>query len=466
MEIRIPPINKQHQINKSAVDEVITTPAQTRKKDDEDKGVYINPYIPVNICDNLIYQNVYLSKCIKTFSEDMIYNDINLKNRTGEPVDADDIIDFWEDNQEPLCDTIIDYQSYGFGAAEILFNKKTGKPAQLKEISADTLRIKKVRKYDNDLNGYEYYYYASHKINGDETLLRLSHKEYPKEDDDLPVCLWIGGGRKSDYFSYPAWLECFNSVSASVSLDLLDSKKLADGNLISGILLVRKPPTPITENGVNVEDTLEEKMQNKGNGVFTLELTTLNPNIPIGVDYIQISESNYDYLEKLAEKSDIKILANFKMPKARLLIDDTTESMNSNKTNTLYKIYSLELNNSQRPIERLIRKFNNTFFDNNDRVEIVTPVFVDEKEVETDNAIKAFDNGLITLGQAIRKMQSIYPEYNTGEEINEDNPIYAERYYKGQPLGLTNPSPEQEALLRVGEYVDSAVVEEALNENI
>ena len=79
-------------------------------------------------------------------------------------------------------------------------------------------------------------------------------------------------------------------------------------------------------------------MQNKGNGVFTLELTTLNPDIPIGVDYIQISESNYDYLEKLAEKSDIKILANFKIPKARLLIDDTTESINSNKTNTLYKI--------------------------------------------------------------------------------------------------------------------------------
>lgn len=466
MEIRIPPINKQHQINKSAVDEVITTPAQTRKKDDTNKGTYINPYIPVAICDNLIFQNVYLSKCISTFAEDMIYNDINLKTRDGEDVDIEDIILFWEDNQEQLCDVVKDHLSYGFGGAEILFDEDTNKPAELKEISADTLNIKKERRYNPDTNAYEDYYYACHKINGEETLLRLYDHNYPPVDDDLHICLWLGGGRKSDYFSYPVWLECFNHVSASVSLDLLDSKKLADGNLVSGILLVRKPPAPITENGEAVEDTLEEKMQNKGNGVFTLELTTLNPNIPLEVDYIQISESNYDYLEKLAEKSDIKILANFKMPKARLLIDDTTESMNSNKTNTLYKIYSLELNNSQRPIEKDMRKFNKKYFENNDKVEIVTPIFVDEKEVETENAIKAFDNGLITLGQAIRKMQSIYPEYNIGEEINEDNPIYAERYYKGQPLGLTNPSPEQEALNRIGEYVDSAVVEEALNENI
>lgn len=462
MENKIPIINKQHQINKNAVDNVITTPAQTTKKDDTTKGIYIKPYIPVNICDNLIYQNVYLSKCINTFAEDMIYNEINIKNKDKNNVE--DIETFWEDNQEALCDTVKDYLAYGFGASEILFDE-TGLPVELVEISADTLNIKKEKRYNQETNTYEEYPYASHRINGNEVLLRLSHYKYPESDEDLPVCLWLGGGRKSNFFNYPCWLECFNHVSASVSLDLLDAQKLSEGNLISGILVIRRPPGNITSDGNDVEDTLEEKMENKGSGVFTLELTTLNPNIPLEVDYIQISESNYDYLEKLAEKSDIKILANFKMPKARLLIDDTTESMNSNKTNTLYKIYSLELNNSQRPIEKNIRKFNNQYFECNDRVEIVTPVFVDEKDIETDIVIKNFNNGLITLGQAIQKIQSIFPEFNENnhDEIDFNNPVYQERYYNGNPLGLTEPSEDEQRIYDIGDYIDTQKIEEVFS---
>lgn len=467
MEIqnKIPVINKQYQINKNAVDEVITTPAQTRKKDDETTGIYIKPYIPVAICDNLIYQNVYLSKCITTFAEDMIYNDINIKNdNDSAEISIDDITMFWEDNQESLCDTVKDYLAYGFGASEILFNEKTGLPDELVEISADTINIKKERRYNPETDTYEDYPYASHRINGKEVLLRLSHLEYPPEDDNMPVCLWIGGGRKSNFFSYPIWLECFNHVSASVSLDLLDAKKLSEGNLISGILVIRRPPGNVTEDGETVDDTLEEKMENKGSGVFTLELTTLNPNIPLEIDYIQISESNYDYLKELSDKSDIKILANFKMPKARLLIDDTTESMNSNKTNTLYKIYSLELNNNQRPIEKDMRKFNKKYFKCKDKVEIVTPIFVDEKDIETDITLKTFNNGLITLGQAIHKIQSIYPEFNEYiDDIDFTNPIYQERYFNGQPLGLTEPSEEESMIYNIGDYIDIQKIEEILS---
>ena len=463
MEIqKIPTINTQHQINKRAVDKVITTPAQTHKNDDENKGVIIRPYIPVHICDNLIYQHVYLSKCINTFAEDMVYNDINISSEK----DIEDIVEFWEDNQEEFCNAVKDYLGYGFGACEILFNNN-GLPAELKEINADTLSIKKEQRYNSETGEYENYYYALHQISGNpDVLLRLSHLEYPSVDDDLPVCLWLGGGRKSDFFSYPVWLECFNHVSASVSLDLLDAKKLADGNLISGVLVIRKPPAPITENGETVEDTLEEKMENKGSGVFTLELTTLNPNIPLEVDYIQISESNYDYLVELGKSSDIKVLANFKMPKARLLIDDTTESMNSNKTNTLYKIYSLELNNNQKPLEKKMRKFNNQYFENNGKVEIVTPTFIDEKDIETQTTINLFNTGLITLGQAINKVQKIYPELNKegDEELDLTNPIYKERYYNGQPLGLIEPSDEERGLMEFANRVDEMVITEQLNQ--
>jgi len=458
MEINTPPkINEQYFINKRQVDEVIEKPA-TNKPDDENNGVIIRPYIPVAVCDNLILQTVYLSKCINTFAEDMVLNDFNIQSEK----DYTSIIDFWELNQDELCNQVKDYLSYGFGGAEIVYDTSNN-VAEILQIPADTLHIRKETK--NDDNGEpNTYFYAVQQVAGKEDVkMRLSHLTYPKSDDELTECFWIGGGRRSDFYDYPCWLECFNHVSASVSLDLLDAQKLADGNLISGVLVITRPPvSPLNDD--DLDATLEEKMENHGSGVFTLELTTLNPDIPLNVQYVQISESNYTYLKELADKSDSKILATFKMPKARLLIDDTTESMNSNKTNTLYKIYSIELNNAQRPLEKNIRKFNNKYFECADKVEIVTPVFVDDKDVESQTTINLFDKGLITLGQAVEKILSIYPEFNNEEAvIDYDNPVYNERYYNGNPLGLTEPTEDESMIYNIGDYIDNAKIEEVFS---
>ena len=454
MEINTPPkTNQQYYINKREFEELINPPA-THKADDENRGTHIRPYLPVRLCDNLILQNVLLSKCINTFAEDIIFNDINLKEEISS---GEDIVDFWELNQEELCYQVKDYLSYGFGASEIIYNNENT-VAELKQIPADTLYISK----EKDQQTGENYYYAVQQVTGKPNVkLRLSHLNYPASADELPECFWIGGGRKSDFYDYPCWIEAFNHVSASVSLDLLDAQKLADGNLISGILVIKRPPiNPMGQE--DLDETLEEKMNNHGSGVFTFELTSLNPDIPLTVDYIQISESNYDYLKELSDKCDGKILATFKMPKARLLIDDTTESMNSNKTNTLYKIYSIELNNAQRPIERLMRIFNRKYFDYAGKVEIITPVFVDDKDIEANNIIQLFNNGLITLGQGIMKVQSIYPELND-LDIDFDNPVYSERYYNGNPLGLSEQQEDEKMIYNIGDFIDNAKIEEVFS---
>lgn len=444
MQINTPTkINPNYNINKKIVDTAINPP-ETVKPDDVNKGIRITPYIPVNICDNLIMQNVLLNTCIEVLSEDMVFNDITLQSENPN----EDIINFWETNQDELKYQITDWNSYGFGASEIIYNTDAN-VAELKQIPANTLYISKEK---HKTTG-EWLFYAVQQVTGhDNVKMRLSHmlETYPPEDDNLPQCFWIGGGRKSDFFDYPCWISCFNNVSASVSLDMLDAQKLSDGNLISGILVIKRPP-PLEDE--ELDDTLQEKMENHGSGVFTLELTSLNPDIPLTVDYVQISESNYQYLKELSEKCDSKILACFKIPKARLLIDDTTESMNSNKTNTLYKIYTNELNNRQRLLENNMRAFNTHYFQCNDKIEIETPVFIDDKEIEAQTITGLFNNGLITLGQAIEKIGLIFPEFNN-TEFDATNPVYNERYYNGEPLGINSTSEEEQEIYNIGDYID------------
>lgn len=457
-------INPTHFINKASKEHLLHG-QDTIKSDDVNNGTQIKPYIPVSVCDNLIYQTVLLQTCIDTLAEDMVLNDIGLTTKIeSDNVKVELVKDFWLNNQDELLKQVTDYLSYGFGGAEIIFETDNDEPVELVQIQADTLYISKETVNDYTTGESRTVYYAVQQVNGvTKTKMRLLDKldEYPESDNDLHICFWLGGGRKSSFYDYPTWISAFNHISASVSLDMLDADKLANGNLISGILIIKRPPlNPNLDD--SVEDTLEEKMEEKGSGIFTLELTSLNPDIPLTVDYVQISESNYSYLSEMSSKADKKILACFKIPKARLLIDDTTESMNSNKTNTLYKIYSNELSKRQRPLENLIQKFNSILFETDTNVDIVTPVFVDDKEVEANINTALFDKGLITLGQAIQKILTIFPEYNDylNIDIDFDNPIYNERYYNGNPLGLTEDltNPVQE----LGDLIDYTKITELL----
>lgn len=450
MQIQFPKINPEYATIKREIQNLLKPVTQ---KEDKQKGIWLRPYLPVKLCDNMIYQNVLLKTCIEILAEDMVFNDISLivpENETENQEIMNKVKRFWEENQDEFSNQIIDYLSYGFGASEIVFDTN-GEPSRLFQIQADTLYISQERK-GNDVK-----YYAVQQLAGEKNVkMRLAHLEYSDEDMELPLCLWFGGGRKSNFYDYPMWISAYNHVSASNALSMLDAEKISNGNLVSGILTIIRPPTPITAGDADLEETLEEKMEAKGNGVFTLELTSLNPNIPLTVDYVQISETNYNYLNELSQKSDEKILAVFKVPKARLLIDDTTESLNSQKTSTLYKIYSRELNNRQRPIENKMNEFNSTFFEFDGKVNITTPVFVDEKEIQSEMLINLFDKGLITLGQAVNGVSRIFEEYSD-YEISDANPLYDERFYNGNPLGLQSPqiSGDFDRVGDIIEYLDS-----------
>ena len=170
MEIHLPTKNHDYYINKQIMDKLLQ-PATS--KDDDNNNIY--PYLPVGLCDNLIYNNVLLQTSISTLAEDTIFNEITFKETTSNNEELQrQVLEYWETNQDEFMKQVTDYYSYGFGGAEVIFTT-TGKLAKLGQIPANTLHItREIKKNDEGVE--DTYNYAVQKVNsGKETKMRLTH---------------------------------------------------------------------------------------------------------------------------------------------------------------------------------------------------------------------------------------------------------------------------------------------------
>ena len=429
MKINYTSLNNNLEINKRQIQSSI---APKTSKEDKDYKYRIDPIVPVSIAQNLILQNNRLDKSIRILAQDVILNEISyLSDKENENEEL--VASFWKDNINELYKQLQEFYSYGFGASEIIFDEETGLPTKLYQIPADTLFIKQ----DSNRDG-TYSYYAIQKVDGKpDVKMKLSRFQYDEEDNDLPTCFWLGGGKTSEFYEIPYWLPAFNSISAKVALDELNAKKINEGNLMSGILVIRRPPAFEGQKEETKKD-LEDQMTDAGTGILVMDLESFNSEIPLEVQYVPISEQNYSYLSELADRCDEDILACFSIPKVRLMIDDVTESMNSQKSNTIYEIYTKSLENEQLPFEIEINKFNLKYFNYEGVVNIETPIFSDKKEVEINSILTLFNNGIITLGEAIKAVSVFYPALQL--EYNDTNPLFNERYYNGRLLGMNEYS--------------------------
>ena len=429
MKINYSKLNSGLEINKQQIQSSI---APKSSKEDRDYKYRIDPIIPVGIAQNLILQNTRLDKAIRILAQDVILNEITYLSEEESPIEKT-VADFWKNNINELYKQLQEFYSYGYGASEIIFDKKTGLPKELYQIPAETVYIKQ----DTNRDG-TYSYYAIQEVVGKPDLkMKLSRYTYDEADSDLPTCLWLGGGKTSEFYEIPYWLPAFNSISAKVALDELNAKKINEGNLMSGILVIKRPPAMEGQKEETKED-LESQMKDAGTGILTLDLESFNPEIPLDVQYVPISEQNYSYLTDLAERCDEDTLACFSIPKVRLMIDDVTESMNSQKSNTIYEIYTKSLENEQLPFEIEINKFNKKYFEYNGVVDIETPIFSDKKDVEVGAILNLFNNAILTLGQTIQAVSVYYPKLAL--DYNESNPLFNERYYNGRLLGMSDYS--------------------------
>lgn len=428
MKIEYPLLNSSLDIAKRQIQSELTP---TTQKEDGHYKLRIDPVVPVSIAESLILQNNKLDKSIRILSQDIILNEFSFVNAEDSEIEKQ-ILEFWKNNINELYKQIQEFYSYGFGVSEIIIDKKTGLPKKLYQIPAKTVFIHEERNPDENGEIVSSYYAIQQVVGKEDVKMRLSRYNYTEEDDDLPICLWLGGGKTSEFYDVPYWLPAFNSISAKVSLDELNAKKINEGNLLSGILTVVRPPNVQGEE--SIDDTLEEQMNDAGTGIMTLELQSFNTDIPFNVQYIPISEQNYDYLSKLAENCDDDVLSCFSIPKIRMMNASEKESMNSNKSDVIYEVYTKSLENEQMPFEIQINKFNKKYFNYDGIVNIKTPIFSDKKELEVDMILKLFNNGVLTLGQCINAISIIYPHFEM--QVDENNPLFADRYYNGNLLGI------------------------------
>ena len=430
MKVNFSRLNNGLEINKKQIQASI---APKTRKEDKDYKYKLYPLVSVSIAQNLILQNNKLDKSIRILAQDVILNEFTYLNDENETDQS--IIDFWKNNINELYKQVQEFYSYGFGASEIIFDEKTGLPKELYQIPAETLTIKQEVNDDGTFS-----YYALQEIVGKPAVkMKLSRFKYDAEDDDLPTCFWLGGGKTSEFYEIPYWLPAFNSISAKVALDELNAKKINESNLMRRLIEIRSTLNIYVEKKKKKKD-LESQMADAGTGILTLDLESFNTEIPLEVQYVPISEQNYSYLSELADRCDDDILACFSIPKVRLMIDDVTESMNSNKSNTIYEIYTKSLENEQLPFEIEINKFNKKYFDYEGIVDIETPIFSDKKDVEINTILTLFNNGLITLGEAIKAVSVYYPALQL--EYSDSNPIYDERFYNGRILGMSEYSDD------------------------
>lgn len=443
MKINYRKINSEYEINKQQLHEAIEP--KTVKKEEQQKHNLLLPLIPINIAKQIIYNHDLLSTCIETKAQDLILNNLKLLTKDNEEIENHSINRFW--NEKTLYQLYLAVQdriSYGYGACEIL-KDNNGNWVGLEQISADTITIQVVPdRYNRDKNSY----YCRYDNGLRYELFKLSRYDYDEEDDDKGEVLWLGGGRESNFFDIPVWLPAFEKINMDEILDELNTKKINEGNLLSGILTVISPPYRAelnTETGElekrdgeeEIKNTLQEQMSDAGVGIMTLHLEQLSSEYNLNVQYIPITDQNYDYLRKLAEDCDESILRLFKMPKVRLMIDDVKESMNSSKTDAIWQIYTKELKSVQTIYNGIINDFNKKYFLTETSVVLELPIFSDKKETELNLAKDLFNSALLTLNQALQIVKQYYPEL----EI-EDDKLNDGRYYNGQLLGMVNYDKE------------------------
>ena len=83
------------------------------------------------------------------------------------------------------------------------------------------------------------------------------------------------------------------------------------------------------------------------------------------------------------------------MPKIRLLNNEGKESMNSNKSETLWKIYLRSCYNIQSNFLDFMKTFNKLYFGKYVKINIALPTFEDETTTVIQNVEKLMNLGLM-----------------------------------------------------------------------
>ena len=386
---------------------------QSETKEVAETGVELKPPISMRDCLYVFQNSSHVAKCCRILSADIIYNEISLTfDNLDEPSEKEinqlqTINKYLLDNIDELFYLANDYYYAGWAALEYTWDNTKFK---LKQIPIHTCKV--IR---DKIQGQEVFI-LKQQINSKNHFFKIMGESYPDnfvyyQNEKLGYASLLGGDNIYQFFSLPKWIQDYNEILTEIAISANDYKTISNGNISSGVLNINlepqlKPPIKYDENGNIIppekvksrEDIISEELQSANTGTAVIFTES---NRQVNLDYVSLANSNHSYLSDLGTKCQQAVLNDYNIPLVRLMINTDKESMNSDKTKSIWEIYTLNLKNEQKPFKQFIRELIQDLYGISVEVNITTPIFSDRREIEVNLISQAWNDGILTLKQTI-----------------------------------------------------------------
>ena len=412
--------NKIINIHKSIAQNLATSDyLVTQEMDTARTGVTLIPPVSMKDCKFVFDNSSYVAKCCRIKAQDIILNQLTLVNKDDPKYDkvVKKIQDNLVENIYELYNMLIDYYYAPFGAVEYATGRHRFK---LKQIPVNTCEIIRVN------IGSDEVYLLEQKIQSTVNYFKIMGEEYPPSfshynNKPLGFCSLLGGDNFYRFFSTPLWVQEKDKIFTEIAISNKNYNTISNGNIATGILNINlepqiMKPVKYDENGNQVqtksrEEIIAEEITSTDSGIAVVFTES---NRPVSFDFTNIENNNYSYLESLQDKAEQAVLNCYNIPLARLMINTEKESMNSNKTQSIWEIYTLDLATEQQKIKEFIKELIYELYTINVDVEIELPIFSDRREIEINTILNQWDKGVLTLRQTIEALA----EYTSVIDLN------------------------------------------------
>ena len=383
----------------------------------------LKPPIPMQDCLYVFKNSGDVAKCCRVLADDIIYTGITL---TPSDKNADDhlnnqvrkINEYLEKNIDEIHNLWIDYNYAGWAALEYAWNNTEFK---LQQIPIHTCTIIRA-----NISGNEYYLLRQ-KINSETHFFKIMGEKYPEnfntfQNQPLSYASLIGGDNIYQFFSIPLWVQHYDEIMTEIAIKKGDYKTVANGNINSGVLNINMEPQ--TGNPIKYDDEGKPVKMKSRKEVISDELKSANggtavifteSNRPMNMDYVALTNNNTGYLSELKVTCQQSVLNDYNVPLIRLMINTEKESMNSDKTKSIWEIYTLNLRNKHKPAKLFIKELIKELYSLDVDVEIPTPLFSNTRETEIKLHSQAWNDGVINLKQYVTALS----EYLTIIDLND-----------------------------------------------
>ena len=398
---------------------------QSDNKDTADNTTELKPPIPMESCLYVFQNSSHVAKCCRILADDIIYNDITLTPATiDEPSEklinqVKKINEFVNENIDELHNLAIDYYYAGWAAIEYTWNNVRFK---LKQMPIHTCKIIRTT-----IQGQTVFLLKQH-INSKTSFYKIMGENYPDnfqyyQNQKLGYVSLIGGDNIYQFFGLPRWIQNYEKILTEIAISKSDYKTVSNGNISSGVLNINLEPQPtkpiqydedgnVVINPKSREEIISEELSSANGGTAVIFTES---NRPMNMDYVGLTNNNQSYLSDLSDKCQSTVLNDYNVPLVRLMINTEKESMNSDKTKSIWEIYTLNLKNEQKPFKQFIKELIYELYSIDVNIDITTPIFSDRREIEVKLITDAWNNGALTLKQFITGLS----EFITVIDLND-----------------------------------------------